>query len=169
MDRSVDDTFPLPGAKAYHSAQLTVTFDAARCLHATECIRGLPQVFDPAARPWVRPDAAATDAVIEVVRRCPTGALQVARRDETTGFEPPATPTTVFRSPAGRLYVRGELVVRSGDTARRETRIILCGCGNSAHQPHCDGSGPCHDEPVHDPTIDNHRVRDPAEAHDIRP
>ncbi|MER5227383.1 (4Fe-4S)-binding protein [Streptomyces flaveus] len=27
----------------------------------TECVRGLPEVFDTAARPWVRTDGAATD------------------------------------------------------------------------------------------------------------
>ncbi|ONI84838.1 hypothetical protein ALI22I_30615 [Saccharothrix sp. ALI-22-I] len=79
----MDSQFPPPGAKAYHGARVSVSFDAALCRHATECIRGLPEVFEPKARPWVRPDAAAPDAVVEVVRRCPSGALQYALPDET--------------------------------------------------------------------------------------
>ncbi|WP_329037798.1 (4Fe-4S)-binding protein [Streptomyces sp. NBC_01725] len=62
--------------KAYTSQSITVTFEAGRCLHAAECVRGLPEVFDPGRRPWIRPDGAGAGRVAEVVRRCPSGALQ---------------------------------------------------------------------------------------------
>ncbi|WP_158839702.1 (4Fe-4S)-binding protein [Saccharothrix deserti] len=81
MDNQAEDAFPPPGAKAYHGARVSVSFEAARCRHATECIRGLPEVFDPAARPWVRPDAAEPETVVEVVDRCPSGALRYALPD----------------------------------------------------------------------------------------
>ncbi|MFE9921640.1 helix-turn-helix domain-containing protein [Streptomyces sp. NPDC005774] len=38
--------------------------------------RGLPEVFDPAKRPWIQPDKATAERLAEVVRRCPSGALQ---------------------------------------------------------------------------------------------
>lgn len=141
---------PPTGVKAYLGAGVTVSFEAARCLHAAECVRGLPEVFDSAARPWIRPDAADRDTVIEVVRRCPSGALQYETTDGSA--EPAATRTVLNQTPAGRIYVRGELMVGYGDRARRETRAILCGCGASANTPYCDGVGPCHDEPVRDPS-----------------
>ncbi|MFD7408528.1 (4Fe-4S)-binding protein [Streptomyces sp. NPDC059866] len=50
-----------PARKAYEGESITVTFQARRCLHATECVRGLPEVFDTAVRPWIRPDGAAAD------------------------------------------------------------------------------------------------------------
>src|SRR4051812_22019496 len=62
--------------KEYEGREVTVTFESRRCLHAAECVRGIPHVFDLASRPWVQPDGAAADRVAEVVRRCPSGALQ---------------------------------------------------------------------------------------------
>ncbi|MGC5031119.1 (4Fe-4S)-binding protein [Micromonospora sp. DT229] len=62
--------------KAYEGTSITVTFEAQRCRHAAECVRGLPEVFDTSQRPWIRPDGAEAERVAEVVRRCPSGALQ---------------------------------------------------------------------------------------------
>ena len=62
--------------KAYEGKSITVTFEARRCRHAAECVRGLPEVFDPGERPWIRPDGAEAERLAEVVRRCPSGALQ---------------------------------------------------------------------------------------------
>ncbi|MCZ7373534.1 (4Fe-4S)-binding protein [Micromonospora sp. WMMC250] len=62
--------------KTYAGEKITVTFEARRCLHAAECVRGLPEVFAPGQRPWIRPDGAEAERLAEVVRRCPSGALQ---------------------------------------------------------------------------------------------
>ena len=32
--------------KTYRTESITVTFEAGRCLHAAECVHGLPEVFD---------------------------------------------------------------------------------------------------------------------------
>ncbi|MCU4747469.1 (4Fe-4S)-binding protein [Streptomyces xiamenensis] len=80
--------------KTYEGRSITVTFEAARCRHAAECVRGLPEVFDTARRPWIRPDGAEAGRVAEVVRRCPSGALQYAWVDgveETPGGPAPIT------------------------------------------------------------------------------
>ena len=63
-------------AKAYVGADVVVTFDAAVCQHAGECVRGLAEVFDTQKRPWINPDGAPADAVRAQVQRCPSGALQ---------------------------------------------------------------------------------------------
>lgn len=128
--------------KAYRGDAITVSFDAGRCLHAAECVRGLPQVFDTARRPWIAPDAASGDEVAAVVRRCPSGALRYELVDGTA--ERPPAPTTVVRDAAGRIVLRGDLRVRTPDGAEeRETRAMLCGCGASGNQPYCDLSGTC--------------------------
>lgn len=62
--------------KTYRTESITVTFEAGRCLHAAECVGGLPEVFDPARRPWIQPERATAERLAEVVRRCPSGALQ---------------------------------------------------------------------------------------------
>ncbi|MGW3254949.1 CDGSH iron-sulfur domain-containing protein [Streptomyces fungicidicus] len=61
----------------------------------------------------------------------------------TTGTEAPDRPTTITRSAAGQLTVRGELGVDTPQGVRAETRAVLCGCGQSRHQPYCDHAGPC--------------------------
>ncbi|RCV49376.1 (4Fe-4S)-binding protein [Marinitenerispora sediminis] len=70
--------------KAYEGRSVTVTFEAGRCQHAAECVRGLPEVFDTARRPWIQPDGAPVDRVVEVVRRCPSGALRYRLADGGT-------------------------------------------------------------------------------------
>ncbi|MCX5611142.1 (4Fe-4S)-binding protein [Streptomyces sp. NBC_00047] len=128
--------------KAYEGKLVTVTYEAGRCLHAAECVRGLPEVFDSGQRPWVRPDGAGPERVAEVIRRCPSGALQYRLADGPA--EEPDRPTTVVRDPAGRLVLRGELSVTTPDgTVRRETRAMLCACGVSGNQPFCDLSRAC--------------------------
>ncbi|MEV4429319.1 (4Fe-4S)-binding protein [Streptomyces sp. NPDC049602] len=132
-----------PRLKEYEGEGITVTFEPRRCLHAAECVHGLPEVFDLSRRPWVLPDAAEPARVAEVVRRCPSGALQYHRHPEDAVAEPPDSPTTVRRTPAGQLVVRGDLVVTGTYGERHETRAMLCGCGASGNQPYCDHSGPC--------------------------
>ncbi|CAL9324430.1 (4Fe-4S)-binding protein [Streptomyces sp. SudanB66_2053] len=127
--------------KAYRTESITVTFEARRCLHAAECVHGLPEVFDPAKRPWIQPDKAAAERLAEVVRRCPSGALQYELMED--GTESPDRPTTITRSAAGQLTVRGELSVNTPQGVRAETRVVLCACGQSGLQPYCDHAGPC--------------------------
>ena len=125
----------------FEDAAIEVTWSKARCVHVAECVRGLPQVFQPGRRPWVMPDRAAADRVAEVVRRCPTGALHYERRD---GGAPEAVPesNTVVPTPYGPLYLRGDIQVRGvdGATLLRDTRVALCRCGATKHAPVCDGS-----------------------------
>ncbi|MET8554421.1 (4Fe-4S)-binding protein [Streptomyces sp. NPDC004959] len=129
------------GRKAYRTDSITVTFEARRCLHAAECVRGLPEVFDVAKRPWIQPEKATAERLAEVVRLCPSGALQYELVEG--GTEVPARPTTITRGATGQLTVRGELSVETPEGARAETRAVLCGCGESRLQPYCDHAGPC--------------------------
>ena len=50
--------------KTYASTELDVSFDPDVCIHAAECVRGLPAVFDTHRRPWIAPDAASADGVV---------------------------------------------------------------------------------------------------------
>ena len=129
--------------KRYDGAEITVTFDPARCLHAAECLRGLPSVFDVRRRPWIDPDGAVAEQVAEVVRRCPSGALHY--EGGNVPAEEPQRPTTVSAEPGGPLWVRGELVLQTAGGELDEVRAGLCRCGQTANAPFCDGSGPCTD------------------------
>lgn len=129
-------------AKVYEGKNVTVTFDAHRCLHSGECVRGLPPVFDTGRRPWVDPDGASPEEIAQVVSRCPSGALHYT----ITGGSPeePRHPTTITAVPGGPLVIRGHLVLRTPDGKHaHETRAALCRCGHSGNQPYCDGSNAC--------------------------
>ncbi|MFF2862207.1 (4Fe-4S)-binding protein [Streptomyces rubiginosohelvolus] len=133
---------PRPAAKSYDGEGIVVGFDAHRCLHAAECVRGLPAVFDVDRRPWVQPDNAPADEVAEVIHRCPSGALQYHRTDGMPD-EVPDVPTHVSLHADGVLHVRGDLEVATLFGPRHETRVMLCGCGATANTPYCDHGGPC--------------------------
>jgi uncharacterized Fe-S cluster protein YjdI len=137
--RVVDDPERLRRlGKAHTAPSITVFYDGRRCRHFAECVRGLPAVFDVTRRPWVRADLADADAVAEVVRRCPTGALHY--RLAAGEPEEATRPTTITRDPRGPLLVRGDLVLDTPDGPLHETRAALCGCGRTQRTPFCDGA-----------------------------
>jgi CDGSH-type Zn-finger protein/uncharacterized Fe-S cluster protein YjdI len=126
---------------SYQSNAIEIRYDVARCIHAAECVHGAPAVFDPQAKPWIKPEAADGDAVAAVVMRCPTGALHFRRLDGGDE-EAPAASNTVTVAADGPLYVRGDvtLVDAAGNVLLEDTRIALCRCGASKTKPLCDGS-----------------------------
>jgi uncharacterized Fe-S cluster protein YjdI len=54
---------------------LIVRYDPAICIHASECVRGLPSVFNVAKKPWIDLNGASPAAIIDQVEQCPSGAL----------------------------------------------------------------------------------------------
>jgi CDGSH-type Zn-finger protein/uncharacterized Fe-S cluster protein YjdI len=124
----------------YEGRALAVTYDAKRCIHAAECVRGLPEVFDPGAKPWIQPGEVDAETLARVVYRCPTGALTLERDDGVR--EPVAATNTATLTPDGPIYLRGELTLLAGDgsVTLTGTRIALCRCGASQNKPLCDGS-----------------------------
>ncbi|MFG3614181.1 (4Fe-4S)-binding protein [Rummeliibacillus stabekisii] len=46
------------GLKEYKGEKITVSFDGEICKHAAECVKGLPEVFNVNARPWISLDKA---------------------------------------------------------------------------------------------------------------
>jgi uncharacterized Fe-S cluster protein YjdI len=66
----------------YKNKDLTIVWKPEQCIHSTLCWKGLRDVFDPARRPWIIPDAAATELIIEQVNKCPSGALSYIMNSE---------------------------------------------------------------------------------------
>jgi uncharacterized Fe-S cluster protein YjdI len=58
----------------YTNDKLVVRYDPAICIHAGECVRGLPSVFNLSRKPWIDVNGASGAAVIQV-ELCPSGAL----------------------------------------------------------------------------------------------
>lgn len=126
--------------RIYRGTDIEVSFDGDLCIHATDCVRGLPAVFDRERRPWVFADNAIAEEVSAVIERCPSGALQYRRLDGARN-EPTGPVTTVTAVENGPLALRGDFVVRRGDgTHERLPRAALCRCGQSKNKPFCDNS-----------------------------
>ena len=125
----------------YADDAIDISYDVRRCIHAAECIRGLPAVFDSSRRPWIVPSAASADAIADVIARCPSGALHFTRRDGGPS-ETPQKPTTIEPTPGGPYYVRGLVELRSSDgtSVVEDVRMALCRCGQSHNKPFCDNS-----------------------------
>ena len=136
QDREAEEELAISHARAYTAPGVTVFYDRGRCLHFAECVRGLPQVFDVAKRPWIQPQRASADEVAEVVRRCPSGALHY--RLEEGPPEQPEQPTGVEFVANGPINVRGELSIEVPGGRMREVRASLCRCGRTQNEPFCD-------------------------------
>jgi uncharacterized Fe-S cluster protein YjdI/CDGSH-type Zn-finger protein len=129
-----------PG-RHYANHAIEVQWEPKLCIHARNCVRSLPLVFDAQRRPWIDVDAADADAIAAAIRTCPTGALHYRRLDGEAQ-EAPERETTVEPRPNGPLYIRGRIriVDRDGRLIREDTRVALCRCGASGNKPFCDGS-----------------------------
>lgn len=64
------------GYKAYENDEIVVYWNPELCVHAAECIRGNPEVFDVSRRPWVDVSKAPAGEIAEIIDKCPSGALK---------------------------------------------------------------------------------------------
>jgi CDGSH-type Zn-finger protein/uncharacterized Fe-S cluster protein YjdI len=125
--------------RLYSGEKLSVKYDLKRCMHAAECVSsGLKNVFDNTKRPWIDPDGSSPERVIDVVERCPSGALHY---DFPESQEVPET-NTIRPQPNSALYVRGDVTLKDheGEIITQEPRLALCRCGQSNNKPFCDYS-----------------------------
>ena len=65
-------------SKKYSNEDITIVWKPAICAHSTLCWKGekgLKQVFNPMEKPWIKPEGASTEEIIERVNNCPSKAL----------------------------------------------------------------------------------------------
>ncbi|MCB0531086.1 MAG: (4Fe-4S)-binding protein [Lewinellaceae bacterium] len=72
--------------KEYTNGDITVVWKPDVCQHSAICWKGLNDVFNPQARPWINVEGADSEAIIAQVEKCPSGALSWFRN----GDEKPA-------------------------------------------------------------------------------
>jgi CDGSH-type Zn-finger protein/uncharacterized Fe-S cluster protein YjdI len=115
-----------------------VSFDLATCEHAGYCgdrftnwRRLARQAADPAVR----------ERLMQMVRLCPSGALEMRPDADGEQLEP-ALPVSIGVVRDGPYWVRGRIRVRAADGQAYEVRnrVTLCRCGHSRSKPFCDGS-----------------------------
>ncbi|MDW3654395.1 MAG: CDGSH iron-sulfur domain-containing protein, partial [Nitrososphaeraceae archaeon] len=128
----------------YPGKEITVHDNRKICSHAAECVNNLSSVFKLGSRPWINPDGSKMNDIVDVVRRCPSGALSysidgVEYRDPEEQRNP---IVTVLKN--GPYHITGgiELIgenIQFGEGASKE-HYTLCRCGASENKPFCDGA-----------------------------
>jgi CDGSH-type Zn-finger protein len=127
--------------KSYVGKNITIHDNRNICSHAAECINNLPSVFRLNQRPWIEPDQATNEKIIEIIKKCPSGALSYS----IDGIE--------YRDLEGKPLVKvskdGPYLVSGGieligeakfpDDVSKE-HFTLCRCGASNNKPFCDGN-----------------------------
>lgn len=128
----------------YATDKVTVVWQPKLCIHSAICFKGLPEVFDPKARPWVNINGADAEHIIEQVGKCPSGALSIDTKDEPTPLDakPTETQTQIQLQASGPLLVKGVVLIQwpDGREEKKEGNVALCRCGASGNKPYCDGS-----------------------------
>ncbi|NND63820.1 MAG: hypothetical protein HKN48_11590 [Flavobacteriaceae bacterium] len=130
--------------KEYTNGDVTVVWKPGLCFHAKECIHGLPDVFKPKEKPWIQVDNATSDALIETIKKCPSGALTYYKNSEG----PPKEKTMNSENIKAEVIENGPLIVQGtvevthtdGSTEVKKRSAAFCRCGKTGNNPFCDGS-----------------------------
>lgn len=135
----------LPGGGAdrrdnYIAGRITIHDNRSICAHAGLCTEGLAAVFKYGQEPWIDPAGGSVEAIIDTVRKCPSGALSYTLDGVEGGNPVPATAIVVTRD--GPYAVTGEVDMPGQSRAQGApaTHFTLCRCGASKNKPYCDGS-----------------------------
>ncbi|MDH6353967.1 putative Fe-S cluster protein YjdI [Dysgonomonas sp. PH5-45] len=66
----------------YTNGELTIIWRPDLCQHSGICVKMLPKVYNPKEKPWVKPENATTQQLIDQVTQCPSGALSYRMNKE---------------------------------------------------------------------------------------
>ena len=126
------DDYPAPG--------ITIHDDRSLCAHAGHCTDGLASVFKYGSEPWIDPNGATVEAIVQAIRKCPSGALSYSIRG-VAGVDEPREPAIAITKD-GPYAVIGGIALQDQPTGQSASgaRYTLCRCGGSKNKPFCDGT-----------------------------
>jgi glutamate synthase domain-containing protein 2/CDGSH-type Zn-finger protein len=126
---------------SYVGKQITIHDNRGICAHAGFCTEGLPKVWRMNTEPWIDPDGATAEEIIEVVKRCPSGALSYSIDDIEYRDDENRSPS-VLVAPKGPYAIKGSCELVGGEFGEGASleHYDLCRCGGSKNKPFCDGS-----------------------------
>jgi uncharacterized Fe-S cluster protein YjdI len=133
MDREI--------VKEYTNGELTIVWKPKSCIHAAECVKALPNVYNPNEKPWIKAENGTTDELKAQIAKCPSGALSYYMNGEANQ-EALTASTKVEVMENGPLLVYGTIEVKdkTGNTETKNKTTAFCRCGASDNKPYCDGS-----------------------------
>jgi len=124
----------------YVGKEITIHDNRGVCSHTGYCTDNLPSVWRMQTEPWIDPDGASVEEIIQVIEMCPSGALSYTLK----GIKRDA----VEREPGISLHKDGPynmvggiaLEDYNGSTPESNEHCTLCRCGGSKNKPFCDGT-----------------------------
>ena len=124
----------------YAGKEIVVLDNRGTCCHFGNCTDHLPEVFHHETGPFVTPDGASPENIVDIVRACPSGALGYIRDGET--YEGELREQEIYVAHNASYYVRGgvELEGEPMNKGALREHYALCRCGKSRNKPFCDGS-----------------------------
>ena len=126
--------------KNYIGKTITIHDNRGICAHAGHCTNNLASVFKLNEEPWIDPDGAAVDKIIDTIRECPSGALSYSIDEVEHRDQERQTMVTVTKD--GPYAVTGgiELIGQVQGEGASTEHYTLCRCGGSKNKPFCDGT-----------------------------
>ncbi len=128
--------------KEYSNKDIVVLWNPEKCIHARECVKGLPQVFNRDKTPWINMQGASSEEIMAVVDRCPSGALTYKKVRSATEESDNMPDANIKVLKNGPLLVEGGCPLRNneGTVLAEQGTYALCRCGGSGKKPFCDGT-----------------------------
>ena len=124
----------------YMGKSITIHDNRGICAHSGQCTDNLASVFKLHSEPWIDPNGAAVEAIIETIRKCPSGALSYSIEGVEHRDQDRKPMVTVSKDGPYRVTGGIELVgVPRAEGASLE-HYTLCRCGGSKNKPFCDGT-----------------------------
>lgn len=131
--------------KEYSNGEITIVWQSGKCIHSKRCwneTTGLRAVFNPAERPWIKPEGASSEEIISRINNCPSGALTYYRNDQKEVTSEVKAEQIIEVAENGPLLVYGNIVVKDkdGNQTQKNKVTAFCRCGQSSNKPYCDGT-----------------------------
>ena len=126
--------------KSYRGTRITIHDNRSICAHAGYCTDGLGSVFRYKSEPWIDPAGGAVEAIIETIRKCPSGALSYSLDDHEGVDQQRAPAITVTKDGPYAVAGGARLLGPSPAQGASKEHYTLCRCGGSKNKPFCDGT-----------------------------
>jgi uncharacterized Fe-S cluster protein YjdI len=129
--------------KKYTNNEVTVVWKPDLCIHSKICWTELREVFDPFVKPWIKPEGATTERIIQQVKKCPSGALSYYMNSDAGVERVDIDAETIIEaSKDGPLLVYGNVTIKNsaGELTKKSNVTAFCRCGASNNKPFCDSS-----------------------------
>ena len=126
----------------YKNDDVTVIWKPDICIHAANCAKGLPEVFNPKSKPWINVNGADSKSIISQVNKCPSGAITIEKQNIMENKESQEQKLVVQVADKGPYLIKTgcTIIDANGNETMKEGVVALCRCGASSNKPFCDGA-----------------------------